>query len=494
MLAPDRTTHDSTRYPPSTAHDPSEGPVEMLLVALATLAWHGLRAAWWVARRYPIPTAAMLILAVATWRRVGGQVSVALAVMLLGLLGIRLCCRDWWQRRITEPRARRRIIAWLRAAWPVLCDRVGLTVTDRDRRSGAVTESTPGLSGLAWSESGTVLHGTVALVPGQLVDDLGEVAERLGEATRAHQCRITRTGPGAAQLSLLYGDPLTEVIAPLPISPSLDLTGLPVGIREDGQPWLLRLAGTHVLVAGVTGAGKGSVIWSLLRALAPAIHTGTVQVWAVDGKAGMELAPGRDLLTRLAISVETGVQLLEDAVSAMTARAAHLAGQARVHTPTVAEPLIVVLVDEVALLTAYQPDRKLRERAERALATLATQGRAPGVVLVAALQDPRKEVLGLRNLFPTKIGMRLDEKTQVDMVLGEGARDAGALCHKIPDTLPGVAYVKLDGLREPVRVRATYLSDADITDLARHYPAPAAGVQLVKPDSTTIGTSGVSQS
>ena len=98
-------------------------------------------------------------------------------------------------------------------------------------------------------------------------------------------------------------------------------------------------------------------------------------------------------------------------------------GMTRTHTATGEQPTVVVLVDEVALLTAYLPDRKLRDRAEKALALLATQGRAPGVVLVAALQDPRKEVVGLRNLFPTKIALRLDEKQQVDMVLGDGARE-----------------------------------------------------------------------
>src|SRR5205085_9751463 len=39
-------------------------------------------------------------------------------------------------------------------------------------------------------------------------------------------------------------------------------------------------------------------------------------------------------------------------------------------------------------LTAYQPDRGLRERVEAALATLTTQGRAVGYYVVAALQDP----------------------------------------------------------------------------------------------------------
>jgi S-DNA-T family DNA segregation ATPase FtsK/SpoIIIE len=142
--------------------------------------------------------------------------------------------------------------------------------------------------------------------------------------------------------------------------------------------------------------------------------------------------------------------------------------------------LLVVLVDEVALLTAYTPDRKLRDRAEKALAAIATQGRAPGVVLVAALQDPRKEVLGLRNLFPTTIAMRLDEKSQVDMVLGEGARESGALCHQIPDTSPGVAYVKVDGVREPVRVRAAYYDDQAIGELAhKHAPSRTPGSRPV---------------
>ena len=43
--------------------------------------------------------------------------------------------------------------------------------------------------------------------------------------------------------------------------------------------------------------------------------------------------------------------------------------------------------------------------------------------MVAALQDPRKDVLSIRNLFPDRIAMRLDEPEQVDMVLGDGARD-----------------------------------------------------------------------
>src|ERR1039457_6519090 len=74
----------------------------------------------------------------------------------------------------------------------------------------------------------------------------------------------------------------------------------------------------------------------------------------------------------------------------MQARAAKLAGKQRDHTPTVEHPFVVVLVDEVAFLTAYLPDKAIRERAKAALATLTTQGRAGGYCVVAALQDPRR--------------------------------------------------------------------------------------------------------
>jgi S-DNA-T family DNA segregation ATPase FtsK/SpoIIIE len=104
-----------------------------------------------------------------------------------------------------------------------------------------------------------------------------------------------------------------------------------------------------------------------------------------------------------------------------------------------------------------------------ALATLTTQGRAVGYCVVAALQDPRKEVMSIRNLFPDRIAMRLDEPEQTDMVLGDGARDRGAACELIssdPAIGAGVAFVRLEADPDPVRVRAGWVSDADIRAMA----------------------------
>ena len=92
-------------------------------------------------------------------------------------------------------------------------------------------------------------------------------------------------------------------------------------------------------------------------------------------------------------------------------------------------------------------------------------------------------MLTIRNLFPDRIAMRLDEPEQVDMVLGDGARDRGATCELIspdPATGAGVAFVRLEADPDPVRVRAGWISDADIRDLAaaclrRLSPAAVAG-------------------
>jgi S-DNA-T family DNA segregation ATPase FtsK/SpoIIIE len=89
--------------------------------------------------------------------------------------------------------------------------------------------------------------------------------------------------------------------------------------------------------------------------------------------------------------------------------------------------------------------------------------------VVGALQDPRKDVISLRNLFSTRIALRLDESDQVDMVLGDGARDRGALADEIsplPETGAGVGYVRLEASPDPVRVRAAYVTDEDICAMA----------------------------
>jgi S-DNA-T family DNA segregation ATPase FtsK/SpoIIIE len=352
------------------------------------------------------------------------------------------------------------------------------------------------------SSTGTVDRVWVRMLPGQVFDDWTAVGPRLAQTFGAQDCRV-RTAKHRHQLELwfLVDDPLPTPVDPLSAETDSngvpDLTSLPVGLCEDGTTYRLRLLGTHLLIVGATGSGKGSVVWSTLHALGPAIRDGLVSVWCLDPKGGMELAPGAGLFARFVYgdpddkAGAAGIsrngfgyelefaKVLEDAVSVMRRRQASLRGKTRLHTPTPADPLILVVVDEIASLTAYVVDRDAKKRIAAALSLLLSQGRAVGVTVLGAVQDPRKEILTVRDLFPTRIALRLSEPDHVGLVLGQGARDRGARCDQIPETLPGVGYVGIDGRAEPVRVRFGWVTDDHIARLAHDY-APRPQIQVVE--------------
>jgi DNA segregation ATPase FtsK/SpoIIIE, S-DNA-T family len=110
----------------------------------------------------------------------------------------------------------------------------------------------------------------------------------------------------------------------------------------------------------------------------PLMQDGRVRVLAADPKL-MELAYGRVIFETYgtyAADPAAIAAMLDQAVADMQDRAARFAGRQREHTPTIADSFTVVLVDEVAFLTAYQPDRNLKARILSALVTLTTRGRA----------------------------------------------------------------------------------------------------------------------
>ncbi|SEM59950.1 FtsK/SpoIIIE domain-containing protein [Nonomuraea pusilla] len=309
---------------------------------------------------------------------------------------------------------------------------------------------------------------TVRMLDGQAVKDWTDRTDNLAQGFGAVSCRVALVKGGRLVLTFPRSDPLAAPIPALAIPNEPSVGPVEIGKQEDGRPLKLKVHGTHVLIAGATGAGKGSFLWDTIRGLLPAMRAGLAEVWALDPKL-MELSFGRELFQgRYASDPADCADLLDEAVTVMQKRAARFAGLQRSHVPTIEDPFVLVLVDEVAFLTAYQPDKHLRQRISAALATLATQGRSVGVGVMAALQDPRKEVMNIRNLFPDKIALRLDESEQVDMVLGDGARDRGALADHIspvPELGAGVAYMRLETSPEPVRVRAAYVSDDDIREM-----------------------------
>ncbi|GLZ38360.1 hypothetical cell division FtsK/SpoIIIE protein [Actinokineospora sp. NBRC 105648] len=307
----------------------------------------------------------------------------------------------------------------------------------------------------------------VRMVKGQAPEQWELHASGLAHSFGARSCRVRVVRPGTIELDLIHSDPLAVPLSAPDLGVgSVDLRRLVVGRTETGRPLRLRLLGTHVLVVGVSGAGKGSLLWSVIRAVAPAVKAGTVRLYGIDPKGGMELGQAPEVFARVVFdNGESAVALLEDLAVEVKRRASTYRGVRRSWTAESGDPFLILVVDELADVIAYQTDKALRDRASRAVQAITSQGRAPGVCVLGLLQDPRKEVIAFRHLFSTRVAMRLDEPAQVDMVLGDGVRQRGAAAHEISEHTPGVAWVKEDGRREPVRARAFHVTDADLVQL-----------------------------
>ena len=334
--------------------------------------------------RHPVVTLAVLTLGW-LWAGLGPSATAAVvAVVALALTGWRIGHRSSFCRFVMAPARTGWRRWWVYARhWQPAMTLSGLSAMYRG------TEHLPVLRTVRCQAF--VDRVTVRMLTGQAVADFEKAAEALAHVFGARACRVRHHKPATVILELARGDPLAELVPAQPPQQVCDLAAVPVGRSEDGHTWALRLLGSHVLVAGATGSGKGSVFWSLLRGLAPGVRDGLVQCWALDPKGGMELGPGAPLFSRFAFAdLASMADLLEDAVALMDERAIKLMGQTRLHEPSTAQPLVVVLVDELASLTAYVTDRDLRRRIGQALSLLLSKGRAVGVLVVAAVQDPAR--------------------------------------------------------------------------------------------------------
>jgi S-DNA-T family DNA segregation ATPase FtsK/SpoIIIE len=368
---------------------------------------------------------------------------------------------------------------WFRYArlWKAMCVNLGLTSAfDGDRYY-------PRIIGARRDGEGDIL--TVQMLSGQHPADWVKAAARIAYTFDALACTVKAKrsrwsrSRSRVQLHLRMRDALARVLTPLPVPAVPDVSRVVIAIRSSGAKVAVSLR-THLLIAGASDAGKGSVLWAIVSALAAGIRDGLIQVYAFDPKQGMELAAGERLFHRFydgdAASMAEG---LEQIAREMVRRQKAKKGKARDHIATVDDPALVVLIDEFGALTSYVTDKKLKDRLAAAMSVILSQGRAVGVHVVAALQDPRKEILPFRNLFHARIGLRLNEESEVALILSDDALDRGAACHQIPASLPGVGYMIATEGGEPDRVRFPYHSDADIAELADAYGRPATGTEVV---------------
>ncbi|MFB9742081.1 FtsK/SpoIIIE domain-containing protein [Pseudonocardia sulfidoxydans] len=311
----------------------------------------------------------------------------------------------------------------------------------------------------------------VRLVPGQTPEDVDQAARQLAVARGVSRCQVRELSPNIVSIDFQRFNLLGEVVS----APSLahlasvhgnevDLNRVWSGRTEYGTDWFQPLLGGHTLTAGSTGAGKNSVMWAPIVALAPAIRDGLVRVSGIDPK-GMELAYGRRVFHRYAANSREALALLDDLVAEMEARKKATAGQLRSVKITRDTPLELLEFDEIGALLRYVGDRKIREALAERVALLTTQGRALGMTVRGYVQEPTKDTVPVRDLFPRRICLRVASKSHVSMVLGDHAYERGAWANRISEAEPGVGYLFGEGLREPLRVRAGWVPDTTIAEL-----------------------------
>ncbi|HEX5116452.1 MAG TPA: FtsK/SpoIIIE domain-containing protein [Pseudonocardiaceae bacterium] len=323
-------------------------------------------------------------------------------------------------------------------------------------------------SGPSWD------HVRVRLVPGQKPEDYDEAARALASARHVARCQVRELRPHVVSIDFQRRNLLVDAVPCRSVADGpVDLRRVWSGRTEYGQDWHVSLAGSHTLVAGSTGAGKNSVMWCPLVSIAPAIRDGLVRVSGIDPK-GMELAYGRRVFTRYAVTGADALTLLDELVSAMDTRKAEFAGRVRTVPISTEHPLEILEFDEIGALTKYT-DRKTREAITERVALLTTQGRALGFTVRGYVQEPTKDTVPVRELFPRRICLRVAAKSHVAMVLGDQAYERGAWANRIGESEAGVGYVFGEGVREPLRIRAGWVPDETVKELE----AFVAGGQVV---------------
>lgn len=397
-------------------------------------------------------------------------------VVIVGVTGAaliywRLHSPQTYEERFATPARLLRWRLWAHVSWQKLCKRCGLSaaeqVTRRDNEGRQVTSTRwfhPKLLGTDVSR--TTLRLTVRARMGQTVEDLERAVPAIRDAAGAHSARSVVVSPGTLRIELVMREQLSTIGHAAPPT-AVATTRVTLGRCENGTAWTLSLSGRHTLTVGCSGAGKGSIFWGIAGGLAPAVAAGVVHLIGIDLKYGIELSVGARLFTKIATTEADAVETLAGLEKLMDKRGKEMAGRTREHSPTKGSPLVVLLIDELAGVTAYMSDPALRKEAAASLSRILTKGRALGIVVAAFLQDPRKEVLPMRGLFTQTIALRLRSRDEVAMVLGDGLADK-APAHRISPDRPGTGYVVAeDG--QVTKVRSDFWSGEQIRSTARKY-------------------------
>lgn len=238
-----------------------------------------------------------------------------------------------------------------------------------------------------------------------------------------------------------------------------------LGIDEDAARVALTLIYRNILLAGEPGSGKSG---GLNNITAHAALAEDCRLWLMDGKR-VELGLWRSVAERFVGSdLDAAITALTDLQTEMDARYDQLdAAGLRKIRPGDGLDAIMLVVDELAYYSATTGDKKAREQFSILLRDLVARGRAAGIIVVAATQRPSHDIIptSLRDLFGYRLAFRCTTETSSDIILGHGWHTRGYDASTIDPADRGVGWLLAEG-GIPRRMRCTWLTDDEITDIA----------------------------
>lgn len=247
------------------------------------------------------------------------------------------------------------------------------------------------------------------------------------------------------------------------------LDGVTVGFDTSSRPVRLSIRGSHALIIGLTGSGKGSAIASIVASLCRCSEPWELNF--IDLKRGTEAAFYEGLITRKAYTLQDAAELVDSLLAMVNQRADDLHGQTRNLQPSAEYPQQILVIDEAAELSAGV-DKKTRETSQHLLQSLDELlriGRSWGFSCIAATQDPRVEAFKLRPRFPQRLCLRVNDEAEAQMCLGKHAVELGARPWLLPSNLPGSCWAANTEGGLPQRFRFRFYTDDEIRNFT-HAP------------------------
>ena len=144
-------------------------------------------------------------------------------------------------------------------------------------------------------------------------------------------------------------------------------------------------------------------------------------------------------------------------------------------TPDLGWPVYLVPIDEVAYFSATVGTPTQQKEFNASNRDVVARGRAPGIIAVEATQRPSADIIptSLRDLFGYRWAFRCSTEASSDTILGHGWAQNGYSATEIDPQARGVSWLRAeDGI--PRRVKAAYLTDEQIIDLAAGLPQARA--------------------